>query len=182
VPEDSTAASRRQLHGATVWKHLSRRRCRTVSRAGVRALQVLRGAALRAAASLVAELGDITRFASPCQLMAYLGLVPSEPSSGRTRRQDGITKPGNSAARRMLIEAAWRYRFPARIGRKQLLRQEGLAKPTRDTAWKAQERLGRRYRKHVRAGKLPTEIAATIARELPGFVWAIANQAQPACA
>jgi transposase len=82
-----------------------------------------------AAATLVAELGDIARFTNPRQLMAYLGLVPSEHSSGRTRRQGGITKAGNGAARRMLIEAAWSYRFPARIARDQLLRQERLAKP-----------------------------------------------------
>jgi transposase len=102
----------------------------------VRALQALRGMALVAAATLVAELGDITRFANPRQLMAYLGLVPSEHSSGRTRRQGGITKAGNAAARRVLIEAAWSYRFPTRISREQLLRQEGLAKPIRDTAWR----------------------------------------------
>jgi Transposase IS116/IS110/IS902 family len=98
----------------------------------VRALQALRGTALVAAATLVAELGDITRFANPCQLTAYLGLVPSEHSSGAARRQGGITKSGNGAARRMLIEAAWSYRFPARISREQLLRQERLAKPIRD--------------------------------------------------
>ena len=90
----------------------------------VRAWQALRGMALVAAATLVAELGDITRFANPRQLMAYLGLVPCEHSSGATRRQGGITKAGNGAARRMLIEAAWSYRFPARISRVQLLRQE----------------------------------------------------------
>ena len=97
----------------------------------VHALQALRGMALVAAATLVAELGDITRFANPRQLMAYLGLVPSEHSSGGTRRQGGITKAGNGAARRMLIEAAWSYRFPARISREQLLRQEesGQANP-----------------------------------------------------
>ena len=145
----------------------------------VHALQALRGMALVAAATLVAELGDITRFANPRQLMGYLGLVPSEHSSGGTRRQGGITKAGNGAARRMLIEAAWSYRFPARISREQLLRQEGLAKPIRDTAWKAQERLCRRYRKLARAGKQPTVVTAAIARELAGFVWAIARQAQP---
>jgi transposase len=146
----------------------------------VRALQALRGLALVAAATLVAELGDITRFANPRQLMAYLGLVPSEHSSGSTRRQGGITKAGNGAARRMLIEAAWSYRFPARISRAQLLRQESLAQPIRDTAWKAQERLCRRYRKLARAGKPPTVVTAAIARELSGFVWAIANLALPA--
>jgi transposase len=79
----------------------------------------------------------------------------------------------------MLIEAAWSYRFPARIAREQLLRQERLAKPIRDIAWKAQERLCRRYRKLARARKLPTVITAAIARELAGFIWAIAKQAQP---
>ena len=145
----------------------------------VRALQALRGIALVGAATLVAELGDIGRFANPRQLMAYLGLVPSEHSSGSTRRQGGITKAGKGAARRMLIEAAWGYRFPARISREQLLRQEGLAKPIRDIAWKAQERLCRRYRKLARARKPPTVVTAAIARELAGFVWAIAKQAQP---
>jgi transposase len=143
----------------------------------VRSLQALRGMAMVAAATLVAELGDITRFAKPSQLMAYLGLVPSEHSSGNTRRQGGITKAGNGAARRVLIEAAWSYRFPARISREQLLRQESLAKPIRETAWKAQERLCRRYRKLIRGGKLPTVATAAIARELAGFVWAIAQQA-----
>jgi transposase len=145
----------------------------------VRALQSLRWMALVAAATVVAELGDITRFANPRQFMAYLGLVPSENSSGGTRRQGAITKAGNGGARRMLIEAAWSYRFPARISRELLLRQEGLAKPIRDTAWKAQERLCRRYRKLARAGKPPTVVTAAIARELSGFVWAIAKLARP---
>ena len=148
----------------------------------VRALQALRGLALVAAAVLVAELGDITRFANPRQLMAYLGLVPSEHSSGKSRRQGSITKAGNGAARRILIEAAWSYRFPARISREQLLRQEGQAQSIRDIAWKAQERLCRRYRKLARASKLPTVVTTAIARELAGFVWAIAKQAQPAVA
>jgi transposase len=144
----------------------------------VQALQTLRGVALVTAATLVAELGDISRFSNPRQFMAYLGLVPSEHSSGSKRRQGGITKAGNGTARRMLIEAAWSYRFPARISREQLLRQEALPQPIRDIAWKAQERLCRRYRTLGRAGKLPTVIIAAIARELSGFVWAIAKQVQ----
>jgi transposase len=142
----------------------------------VHALQSLRGLGLVGAATLAAELGDITRFDNPRQLMAYVGLVPSENSSGRTRRQGGITKARNGTARRMLIEAAWTYRHPARISRELLLRQEGLAKPIRDTAWKAQERLCRRYRKLIWAGKLPSVATAAIARELVGFIWAIAQQ------
>jgi transposase len=102
--------------------------------------------ALVAAATLVAELGDITRFTNPRQLMAYLGLVPSEHSGDGTRAWGGITKAGNGTAPRMLIEAPWSYRFPARVSAEQLLGQEGLAKPIPDTAWKAQERLCRRYR------------------------------------
>lgn len=145
----------------------------------VDALQALRGVRLIAAATVVAELGDMTRFSNPRQLMAYVGLVPSEHSSGNTRRQGGITKAGNGMARRMLIEAAWSYRFPARISREQLSRQEHLAKPIRDIAWKAQERLCRRYRRMVHGGKLTTVITTAIARELAGFVWAIAQQVPP---
>jgi transposase len=144
----------------------------------VRALQALRGIALVTAATIIAELGDLTRFANPRHLMAYLGLVPSEQSSGQTRRQGGITKAGNGAARRLLIEAAWCYRFPARVSRELLLRQEGLASTIRETAWKAQLRLCRRYRRLSQAGKLPTVVTTAIARELAGFVWAIARQAQ----
>lgn len=143
------------------------------------ALRSLRGLDLIGAATLVAELGDVTRFDKPNQLMAYLGLVPSESSSGRRRRQGGITKAGNGVARRILIEAAWSYRYPARISRALLLRQEGLAKPVRDIAWKAQERLCRRHRQLMRAGKLPSVATAAVARELAGFVWAIAHQVGP---
>ncbi|KQW85192.1 MULTISPECIES: IS110 family transposase [unclassified Ensifer] len=142
----------------------------------VHALQSLRGMALVTAATMIAELGDLSRFTNPRQLMAYLGLVPSEHSSGATRRQGGITKAGNGTARRMLIEAAWSYRFPARVSREQLLRQEQLPKTIRDTAWKAQVRLCGRYRKLTKAGKPATTVTTAIARELSGFVWSIACQ------
>ncbi len=89
-----------------------------------------------------------------------------------------MTKAGNGAARRLLIEAAWCYRFPARVSRELLLRQEGLAPTIRDIAWKAQLRLCRRYRRLSQAGKLPTVVTTAIARELAGFVWAIAQQVQ----
>jgi len=104
----------------------------------VAALQTMRGMALVTAATLIAELGDLSRFANPRQLMAYLGLVPSEHSSGASVRRGGITKAGNGAARRLLIEAAWSYRFPARISRELLLRQEKQPKSIRDIAWKGQ--------------------------------------------
>jgi transposase len=145
----------------------------------VHALQSLRGMALVTAATIIAELGDLSRFTNPRQLMAYLGLVPSEHSSGGTRRQGGITKAGNTTARRMLIEAAWSYRFPAKISRQHLIRQEQLPKPIRETAWKAQVRLCSRYRKLAKAGKPATTVTTAIARELSGFVWSIACQASP---
>jgi transposase len=142
----------------------------------VAALQTMRGMALVNAASLIAELGDLARFANPRQLMAYLGLVPSEHSSGASIRRGGLTKAGNSAARRLLIEAAWCYRFPARISRDLRLRQEDQPKPIRDIAWKGQVRLCARYRKLARTGKPANVVTAAIARELAGFVWAIARQ------
>src|SRR5262249_53162133 len=112
----------------------------------VSAVQAMRGMALVNAATLIAELGDLSRFANPRQLMAYLGLVPSEHSSGASVRRGGLTKPapggeqgaGNSAVRRLLIEAAWCYRFAPRLSRELLLRQEELPKAIRDIAWKGQ--------------------------------------------
>ena len=142
----------------------------------VSALQTMRGMALVNAATLIAELGDLSRFADPRQLMAYLGLVPSEHSSGASVKRGGITKAGNGAARRLLIEAAWSYRFPARISRELLLRQENQPKPIRDIAWKGQVRLCARYRKLARTGKPANVVTTAIARELSGFVWAIARQ------
>ena len=100
----------------------------------------MRGMALVNAATLIAELGDLSRFANPRQLMAYLGLVPCEHLSGASVRRGGLTKGGNSAARRLLIEAAWCYRSPARVSRELLLRQEEQPKPVREIAWKVQLR------------------------------------------
>jgi transposase len=108
--------------------------------------------------------------------MAYLGLVPSEHSSGASVKRGGITKAGNGAARRLLIEAAWSYRFPARLSRELLLRQESQPKPIRDIAWKGQVRLCARYRRLARTGKPANVVTTAIARELTGFVWAIARQ------
>jgi transposase len=141
----------------------------------VAALQTMRGIALVNAATLIAELGDLSRFANPRQLMAYLGLVPSEHSSGTSIKRGGLTKAGNSAARRLLIEAAWCYRFPARVSRELLLRQESQPKPIREIAWKAQLRLCARYRRLARTGKPANVVTAAIARELTGFIWAIAR-------
>ena len=139
----------------------------------------MRGMALVNAATLIAELGDLSLFANPRQLMAYLGLVPSEHSSGASIKRGGLTKAGNSAARRLLIEASWTYRFPAWVSRELLLRQEEQPKPIREIAWKAQ-RLWARYRKLARSGKPANVVTAAIARELAGFIWAIARRVPPA--
>jgi transposase len=146
----------------------------------VRALMALRGLALLHAATLVAELGDCHRFAHPAQLMGYLGLVPSEDSTGDDRQQGGITKMGNPFARRALVEAAWQYRAPARLSPHLQKRQEGLPKTITDIAWKAQRRLHHRYTHLTRVGRKKAQVAVTaVARELSGFVWAIARQTAP---
>jgi transposase len=145
----------------------------------VEALMSLRGIDLIAAVTLVAEIGDFNRFARPRELMGFLGLVPSEYSSGATRRQGAITKTGNSHARRVLVEAAWNYRFPARVSRLLQVRQESQPKAVRQIAWKAQLRLARRYR-HLSARRLAlNKICVAIARELSAFVWDIARQVKP---
>lgn len=141
----------------------------------VTAIQALRGVALIAAITLVAEIGDFKRFANPRQLMAYLGLTPSERSSGAKTARGAITKAGNTRARRMLVESAWTYRLPARIGAAILKRNEILPQPIKDIAWKAQVRLRARYRRLVRAGKPTNVVCVVIARELAAFVWAIAT-------
>jgi len=145
----------------------------------VYALQAMRGVALLVAVTVVAELGDLKRFDNPRQLMSYLGLVPSEHSSGGTRRTGSITKAGNGHVRKVLIEAAHTYRLPARISKTLLERQEGLPKAVRDIAWKAQVRLCARYRKMVARGKKNQTVICAIARELCAFMWAIAREVKP---
>ena len=142
-------------------------------------LQSLRGVALVTAATLLAELGDVTRFASPRQLMAHLGLVPSEASSGATVRRGAITKAGNSLARAVLLEAAWCYRLPAGVSIGLRRRQEGLPQALRDLSWKAQVRLCGRYARLRARGKDSRLVSAAIARELLGFIWAVAHLTKP---
>jgi transposase len=142
----------------------------------VEALQGLRGVQCTVAVILVAELGDLTRFDNPRQLMSYLGLIPSEYSSGDRRRQGGITKAGNTHARRALIEGAWAYRYPAKVSRHLQLRLEALPKPIQDISWKAQVRLCKRYRKLSARGKHANQVVVAIARELIAFMWAIARE------
>jgi transposase len=142
----------------------------------VSALMTLRGVEFIAAVTLVAELGDLTRFAHPKQLMSYLGLVPSEYSTGESRVQGKITKTGNDHARRILIESAWTYRFPARMGCQLVVRNEGQPKLVRDIAWRAQLRLCSRFRRLQARGLHHNKACTAIARELAGFIWDIARQ------
>jgi transposase len=140
----------------------------------VEALMSLRGIKLIAAMTIMAELGDITRFDSPSQLMKFLGLVPSESSSGPSRRQGGITKAGNGHVRRVLIEAGWCYRFPARKTAHLQRYAEKCSNEVQDIAWKAQKRLCGRYVHLLSNGKIKVQVCTAIARELVGFIWAIA--------
>jgi transposase len=144
----------------------------------VLALQALRGFQLIQAATIAAEIAGIERFVRARQLMGYLGLVPSEYSTGETRNQGRITKSGNGHARKALIEAAWQYRLPARVTPIIAKRQTELPKTIRDIAWKAQLRLCGRWRR-LAARRLPqNKIVTAIARELTGFIWAIARELQ----
>jgi len=139
----------------------------------VDSLIALRGVDVVAAVTLLAELGDISRFDSPKQLMAYLGLVPSVRSSGKRRRQGAITLTGNGHARRMLVESAWSYRFPARQTMHLKRKAKGASEEARAIAWRAQKRLCGRYRKLNWAGKSTKVVTVAIARELAGFIWDI---------
>jgi len=148
----------------------------------IAALQALRGVALTAAVTLVAELGDLRRFRSPAELMAYAGLVPSESSSGSSRHRGSITKTGNAHVRRVMVEAAWCYRYRPSVQGALKKRSKDLPAEVRRIAWKAQHRLHRRYRHHVGRGKVKGVAIVGIARELLGFVWAIAQVVPPAAA
>jgi len=140
----------------------------------VDALMALRGIKLITAMTIMAELGDITRFDSPRQLMSFLGLVPSEDSSGPNRRQGGITKTGNGHVRRVLIESGWSYRFPARKTAHLQRHAEKCSDEVQAIAWKAQKRLCGRYAHLLSRGKLKVQVCTAVARELVGFIWAIA--------
>jgi transposase len=145
----------------------------------VQAYQAMRGVSLITAVTFAVEIGDVRRFDNPRQLMAYLGLVPSESSTGERVRRGAITKAGNNRARRALIEGAWTYRFPARMSRLVQGRQEGLPKIVREIAWKGQVRLCARYRKLTAAGKLKAVAVTAIAREMAAFLWAIGHEVTP---
>jgi transposase len=143
----------------------------------VSALRTLRGINTVSAIGLIAEIGDIQRFAHPRHLMSYLGLVPSERSSGNTVRRGSITKTGNAHARRLLTEASWHYRYPARMSNTLRSRQDGQPEAIRRHAWKAQVRLCGRFAHLQRRGVHVNKVCIATARELTGFIWAIARLA-----
>jgi transposase len=145
----------------------------------VTALMALRGIDLVAATTFLAEIGDLTRFRTPRELMGYLGLVPSEDSTGDTIKRGPITKAGNRRARHVLVESAWSYRYPPRVGQAKQARLEAAPQAAREIAWKAQARLYARYRTLIRRGKLKTIAITALARELAGFIWAISREIAP---
>ena len=147
-------------------------------RAVIDALQTLRGVAKLGAVTLVAELGTLTRFAHPRQLMGYTGMVPSEHSSGERIRRGAITKCGNAHVRRIAVEAAWAYRYRPVISRTLAPRQRNQSEAVKAIAWKAQHRLHARYRKLVDRGKSNQQAVTAVGRELIGFIWAIGMEAE----
>jgi transposase len=142
----------------------------------VDAFQAMRGVQHHTAVTLAAELGDLTRFHRPRPLAAFVGLIPSEYSSGESRRLGPITKAGNGHARRALVEAAWAYRYPAKVSAHLQHRLERCPKPIQAIAWTAQVRLCQRYRRLVARGKHPNVVVTAIAREILAFLWAIARE------
>jgi transposase len=139
----------------------------------VPALMAMRGLDLVAAVTVQAEVGDFSRFENSRQLMAYLGLVPSERSTGESVKRGGITKAGNGRAQRVLVEAAWSYRHPPRVGVEKQVLVSAAPRAAREIAWKAQVRLTKRFRTLSRKDKRATVVATAIARELAAFIWAI---------
>jgi transposase len=146
----------------------------------IRGLQALRGIAEISAVTLVAELGNLSRFESARQLMGYSGTVPSENSSGKRQQRGSITKTGNAHLRRIAIEAAWSYRLRPGIGPGLRKRQQGVPEEIKEIAWKAQHRLHKRYCRLAAAGKDQRKIITAVGRELLGFVWAIGVKAEAA--
>jgi transposase len=138
-------------------------------------LRCLRGVDTLTALGLTVEIGDFSRFKTAHEFMAYVGLVPSERSSGEQRRQGSITKAGNTHVRRLLIEAAWHARRPPKAGKDLLARQRGQHPVVIERAWRCQQRLHTRWRRMAGRGKPQQKIVVACARELAGFIWAIAT-------
>ena len=135
----------------------------------------MKGFQLVASMVVASELGDITRFKHPRQLMSYLGLVPSEASSGSTRKQGAITKCGNSHVRWMLVEVASSYRYAPKVSKGLSIRQEGLSGPIKALSWKAQKRLHKRYVRLTMRRLHHNKVKVAIARELCAFIWELAH-------
>jgi transposase len=142
----------------------------------VTALMAMRGIDLTSATTFLAEIGDLSRFQTPRELMAYLGLVPSEDSTGDKTKRGPITKAGNRRARRMLVECSWSYQHPPRVSRDKQEKVAAAPSAVREIAWKAQCRLNKRYRALTRRGKLKTVAITAVARELAGFIWAVSRE------
>lgn len=147
-------------------------------RALIDGLQALRGIARLSATTIVAEVGPLTRFAHPRQLMSYSGAVSSECSSGAKTIRGAITKAGNAHLRRILVEAAWAYQHPPAVWGALRLRQKGLSDELKSIGWKAQNRLHTRYKRLQARGKPRQQVMTAVARELAGFVWSIGQQVQ----
>ncbi|HVR07348.1 MAG TPA: IS110 family transposase [Thermoanaerobaculia bacterium] len=144
----------------------------------VKALQAFRGVQMVTAVIIAAELADLTRFKSAPELMGYLGLVPSEHSSGESKRRGRITRTGNGHVRRVLVEAAWAYRYRPSMSDEIRKRNEGVAPEVKKIAWKAQQRLHGRYQKLMGRGKTKQKTVVAVARELAGFIWSVGRQTQ----
>jgi transposase len=142
-------------------------------RAVIEDLQALRGIALVSAVTIATEVGELSRFIKPRQLMGYSGAVASEDSSGARTRRGGITKAGNAHLRRVVVEAAWAYRHRPAVGPTLRKRQASVSAEVKEIAWKAQHRLHGRYRALTGRGKCKQQVITAIGRELLGFIWAI---------
>lgn len=148
----------------------------TVHAPVVAALRALKGVDYLTALTLVSELGDISRFSNPAQLMAYAGVVPSEHSSGQRQRRGSITKTGNSHVRRVVIESAWHYLRQPKVSAKLKKRQEGVSESVKEISWKAQNRLNSKFRRLMGRGKPSQKAVVAVARELLGFIWSVSYQ------
>lgn len=142
----------------------------------VKALQAFRGVSVVSAATIAAETGDLRRFATASQFMSYVGLVPSEDSTGKRRRQGAITRCGNGHLRRILVEAAWHYRHLPLMSKELRRRNQGVAEGVRRIAWEAQKRLNKRLYHLLHAGKSVQKAITALARELAGFIWAVGQE------
>lgn len=142
----------------------------------VKALQAFRGISVVSAVTIAAEVGDLRRFATASQFMSYVGLVPSEDSTGKRRRQGPITRCGNGHLRRIIVEAAWHYRHLPLMSKELRRRNQGLAEGVRRIAWQAQRRLNKRLYHLIYAGKSTQKAITALARELAGFIWAVGQE------